>query len=102
MSSSEYEKKDVNLNKIILTGVISVIAIVVILVFILDFFTAVTEEIVYEQVLKPESDSLRVLRVRENEILNNYNCLDTARQVYRIPIDQAMQVLADEAYRQSK
>ncbi len=93
-----YEKRDVNVNKIILAGVISVIIIVVLVIVVFDQFTAVKEELVYEKVLKPESVALRELRTRETEELTTYKVLNEKDSVYRIPIERAMELMAEEAY----
>jgi hypothetical protein len=94
-----YEKRDVNLNKVILYGVIGMIILVVAIVFVVDYFTAVKEEVIYESTLKPESAALRELRARETEELGSYKLLDSARGIYRIPVERAKELIADEAYR---
>lgn len=100
ISDSGYEKRDVSLNKVILYGVLGIIVLVIALIFIMDYFTAVKEEIVYESVLKPESAALRELQARETEELNSYKLLDAEKKIYRIPIERAKKLLADEAYRE--
>ncbi len=93
-----YEKRDINPVKVFLAGLAGVIVIVVLVIFMLSYFTATREEIVYEEVLKPESAALRELRAREEEELNSYAVLDTKKGVYRIPIKRAMELMAEEAY----
>jgi hypothetical protein len=106
MSSSQqtgpsgYEKQDVSVNKVILWGVMSILVVVVVIIWGLDYFTAVKEEIVRNQVLSPQSVALRELRAREAEELGSYKLLDSANGVYRVPIDRAMQLMADEAYQE--
>lgn len=93
-----YEKKDVSVNKVVLWGVIGVTLLIVFIVFVMDFFVATKEKLVYERQLKPESVEIRELRAREAEILNSYKTIDSAKGIYRIPIERAMQLMADEAY----
>lgn len=93
-----YETRDVNLVKVLVYGTLGIIVLVVLVVFALDFFTAAREEAVYEAVLKPESVPLRELRTRETEELNSYAVLDAKKGAYRIPIERAMTLLAEEAY----
>jgi hypothetical protein len=93
-----YEKRDANVVKIVLYGLGGTILLVVLLVFMIDYFVATREEMVYTAVLKPESVMLRELRVREQVELNSYALIDSAREIYRIPIDRAMELLAEEAY----
>jgi len=93
-----YEKKDVSVNKIVLYGVISVVLLVVFVVFIMDFVVASRENLIYEQQLRPESVALRELRAREAETLNSYKIIDSANGIYQVPIERAMQLIAEEAY----
>ena len=104
MSSPEqhggYEKADINVNKVILFFVLGVIAIVIILVFLLDYFKTVRNDTIYDEVLKPQSTTLRELHARENEGLTTYKLLDADKGIYRIQIERAKKLLADEAYRE--
>jgi hypothetical protein len=97
--SSGYEEQDVNPNKLILYGVTSVIMVAVVVVFMFDYFTATKEEMISDMVLEPESVALRELRAREAEELGSYKLLDPVEGVYRLPIERAMELVADEAYR---
>jgi hypothetical protein len=98
--SGGYEKRDVNLTRIFVYGVLGLVALTVVILFSLDYFTAVREEFVYEAVLKPESVPLRELRASEEEELNSYAVLDIEKGLYRIPIERAMELIAEEAYRE--
>ena len=93
-----YEKSDVSVNKIVLWGVIGVTLLIVFVVFIMDFFVATREQLIYERQLRPESVALRELNARETETLSTYKMIDSTRGIYRIPIERAMQLMADEAY----
>jgi hypothetical protein len=97
-SQSGYEKRDANAAKIIGYGVAGVVLIVVILIFVYQLFISTSEELVDEMVLKPQSAAIRELRAREAEELNSYKLLDPEKQIYRIPIDRAIKLMADEAY----
>lgn len=98
-SGEGYEKKDVNPLKVFGYFAAGTIIIGILLVFLVDFFTATKEEMIYEAVLKPESITLRELRAREEEQLGTYGTIDADNGVYRIPIYRAMEIIADEAYR---
>jgi hypothetical protein len=93
-----YEKRDINPVKVFLFGMAGVVVIVVLVIFMVNYFTATREELVYEAVLKPESTALRELRAREEEELNTYAVLDAKKGIYRIPIKRAMELMAEEAY----
>ncbi len=94
-----YEKRDANLKWILIITVAGAIFLIGTVLLVDDYFVMTKEEIIYETVLRPESAPLRDLRAREDEVLHSYKKLDSAAGVYQIPIDRAMQVLADEAYR---
>ncbi len=97
-----YEKSDLSIGKVFAYGIGGVIAVVAIIVFLIDFYTGYTEEVISDVVLRPESMEIRELRAREMEVLNSYKLLDEANGVYQIPIERALELVADEAYRQKK
>ena len=96
--STGYEKRDVNVTKIALFSLLTIVLLIIVVVFVVDYFNVVTEEITEEVVLSPQSVELRELRTREAEELGSYRLLDADSGRYRIPIDRAMQLLAEEAY----
>jgi hypothetical protein len=97
-----YEKRDVNVTKIALLSLLTIVFLVIVVVFVVDYFNVVTEEITEEVVLSPLSVELRELRAREAEELGSYKVLDAEAGRYRIPIDLAMKLMADEAYARSE
>jgi hypothetical protein len=95
-----YETSDINATKVVAVGMVVVIVVVLFLVILNEYFIQVREDLVQQQVLSKESALLRDIRAREAEILNSYGVLDRQAGVYRIPIERAMEVYADEAFRQ--
>lgn len=93
-----YEKRDVYIKGSIIATIVIVIFIVASIAFVDEIFVHKKEQIIQETVLKPESINLRDLRAAESEILGSYKLLDASKGVYRIPIDRAMKLVADEAY----
>ncbi|HES58855.1 MAG: hypothetical protein JW956_04995 [Calditrichaceae bacterium] len=92
-----YEKKDVNVGKIVGYTLAAVVILTAIIIFLNEFFIFQVEGI------KQERDSvvsteLRELRAAEEETLNSYKALNADKNKYQIPIDRAMKLLADEAY----
>lgn len=80
---------------------IALLTIVVIATFAIvinEMFIVSKEQLLYEQDLSKESTALRDLRARETEELNSYRILDADSARYQIPIERAMQLLADSAY----
>ena len=93
-----YEKRDVAVGKLLLVTIAATMFVAAVLVVLFQFFTVETEQQVYNAVLAPESVPLRDLRAREDEILNSYAVVDSSQGIYRIPIEQAMKIIADEAF----
>ncbi len=92
-----YEKRDVNIFMVIGLSVLSVVLLIIILVFLIDYFLESKEQMIYAAQLQPESADLNSLLVAEEEELTSYKVLDTERGVYRIPVDRAMELLVKEA-----
>ncbi|UCG60357.1 MAG: hypothetical protein JSV52_08455 [Candidatus Zixiibacteriota bacterium] len=97
-----YERSDVNVRMVVLIAVGVIVVVIVALIVLNEYFLSVKEQYVYDLVLKPESVTLRDLRAAEDEVLNSYKLLDSAGGVYRIPIERAMELVAEEAYRASQ
>lgn len=93
-----YEQSDVNVKRI-LTIVVSIALFLVVAFIVLNsFFIQSRESLMYQQVLKPQSEKLQALHEREAETLYSYGVVDSANNIYRIPIDRAMQLEAEEAF----
>lgn len=93
-----YEIADINVYKIL--GFVSSVVVFLIVAFILmnSYFISSKEQIYYEQVLQPGSEELRQLREQADEQMNSYAIIDSAENIYQIPIDQAMKSIADEEF----
>lgn len=94
-----YEKRDINVLKVIGAALAVLVILITLVVLLGDFFMAEKEKVVYEQTLKPESSLLHELRAKENETLSTYKLLDSTAGTYQIPIERAMQLVVDEASR---
>jgi len=93
-----YEKRDINAARIIVYSVAGIIILTLILILLYNYFLSEKEEIVYETQLKPESVLIRDIRASEEETLTSYKLLDVQRGIYQIPIDRAMQLIAEENF----
>jgi len=93
-----YEKRDVNTLKVAAFGITATIVLIVVIVLLINYFTLLREKVVYQEVLRPESVPLRELRARETEELNSYAVIDSTKGVYRIPIERAMELFANENF----
>lgn len=95
-----YEKRDVHVPKTLVVTVIIVLAIIASVVFVGEIFVHTKEQMVSEYVLQPESVQLRELRANETEKLTTYAILDAEKGIYRIPIERAMRLIAEQSYSQ--
>ncbi|MBD3299204.1 MAG: hypothetical protein GF341_11150 [candidate division Zixibacteria bacterium] len=95
-----YEKGDVNVGRMLVFTAIAIVFTLLVVVFMNEFFVFEKERVIQEMVLSPESKELRELRAREDRELHSYAVIDTANGVYRIPIERAMQLMADEAFQE--
>ncbi len=91
-----YEEQDVRIGRTALFILLGSVMLIAILVLLNEYFLAVKEEVVYEEVLKPESRSLMELRAREDSILTTYGVADSVKGLYRMPIDKAMEKMITE------
>ena len=96
--SAGYEKKDINVFWIVMITVVVVGVIIVSGIVLNEYYISTKEAIIHETVLSTESAPRRDLRASEEEVLGSYKVLDQATGKYRIPIDRAMQLIANEAY----
>ncbi len=99
-NNSGYEKRDINIAKIVLWGVAGLLAVVISLIAVSQYFLAVKEDYQYDIVYKPKAKDLIALRQKEAEELSSYKLLDKENGVYRIPIKKAMELIADENSKQ--
>jgi len=103
MTNSEagYEKKDVNVSKIVGYTIVITVFLVAILVFLNEFFIYSSEKMKAETA-NEISSKLRELRAIEEEVLNSYKTINAEKGVYQIPVEQAIKILADEAFQNQK
>jgi hypothetical protein len=91
-----YEKRDVNIKKLVLWGIVGAVIVVISLVALTEYFLITKEDYYYRAVEQPRSQELMELRERETEELNSYELLDEEKGIYRIPIKRAMELIVEE------
>ena len=91
-----YEKRDINVRVTALIGILTVVALAVSFVALDNYFTYVKETEYREMVLEVENRQLIELRLREDSLLTTYELVDTADSRYRIPIEQAIEMLVTQ------
>lgn len=98
-SDNNYERQDAN--PWMLGGALAVglILLGIALVLINDYFIIEKENMINEVAMKPESSVLRDVQAHADEILTSYAVVDTAAGIYRIPLERAMKLQAEDAYK---
>jgi len=96
------EEKSHSAKKSILWGVVIIVAIIASVIVLNEYFLSVEEGPAYDLVLKSQSVTLPEIRATEDEILNSYKLLDSTAGQYRIPIDRAIELVAEEAIQSSE
>lgn len=97
-----YERRDVNMKVLVLTSIVSVIAVAVSLICVDNYFVIEKEKAILDRQLSPVSSTLRDLRAKEDQVLGSYKLIDSTAGRYQLPIERAMELMADEAYRTSQ
>jgi hypothetical protein len=101
-SGPGYETRDANVRVFAGVGIASVLLLVFTLIVLDQIFNVSKEKVVEDVVLNPVSIPIQELRSHEDEVLNSYKVIDAEEGIYQIPIQRAMEILADEAYRQQE
>ncbi len=97
-SDNNYERLDANPWMLGGALAIGMIVLGVTLVLLNDYFILEKEKMIDEVSMRPESSVLRDVQAHADEILTSYGVVDTAAGYYRIPLERAMKLQADEAY----
>ncbi len=95
-----YEHKDVSATKIIIISIIGIVLTIAAVAFVVEVFIITSEKMIAEITLGPQAAAIRELRARETKQLTSYEVLNADAGTYQIPIERAIQLLADEAYRE--
>ncbi len=96
-SDSGYERRDVDIKKVLYAGGIICGILVILIILLNEMFMVVKEDIYYQQVLNPESKRLARITAREDSVLNSYGIIDEEAGKYRMPIEKAIELVVEEA-----
>jgi hypothetical protein len=91
-----YDQKDVSVRAVMWISAVTVGIIVLSVLFVDQYVTMQSEEAKYELRLKPENPQLLELRAHEQTELAAVKVIDTVKGIYQIPIDRAMQLVAEQ------
>ncbi|MFQ6612631.1 MAG: hypothetical protein ACE5D2_05955 [Fidelibacterota bacterium] len=96
-NSPGYEQKDVKVKAIFWVLIASILITTAFFFLSREYFLSTKNQLVYEMVIKPKSAKLVKLKKHEEEILSSYGVVDADKGIYRIPITQAIELLAAES-----
>ncbi len=97
-----YESGGTSAKKTILWGVVIIVATIASVIVLNEYFVSVGEGPGYDLALRPQSVTLFEIRSNEDEILNSYKLLDSTTGQYRIPVERAIELVAEEAIQASE
>lgn len=92
-----YRIYDVKTGRVAMIGIVGIILLVIAMYLTNQYFLATTHQQIDDVMLMPPSAELEALRAREDSLLNSYRLIDSTRRIYQIPIDSAMEMMADSA-----
>ena len=78
-----------------------IVVVIVFLVALNEYFLSVSDGTSYAPATKTVSPTIDEIRNAEDEILSSYKLLDSTAEQYRIPIDRAIELVAEEASKKS-
>lgn len=93
-----YEWHDVNVPVVALAALVCLVTLVVSVIALDGYFVRFREQLLREA-NDYDNPVLMELRAEEKGILTTYGVVDKEKGVYRVPIDQAMNIIAEEAFR---
>ncbi len=91
-----YDRQDPNVRLIGLLAVATILFLIAVIFGLQFHYDSLHEQQVFVKVLEPESEQLQNLRAREDEELHSYKYLDRDKGIVRLPIERAMELLAQE------
>ena len=94
-----YEVRDIGWHTLLWIGALIVFGVAVFVIVLDSIFSIEKEREVYKQVLQPESVQLRELRAEEHKKLHSYGQIDAQKGIYQIPIDRAMELIAEDNFK---
>ncbi len=96
-NNKKFEDKEGSMIPVFIGGFFVFFLIMAILIFGGIYFRSDEEFLLYESIEKPKPENLQQLNEREEEALTTYKVLDEEKGIYRIPIERAIDLLAEEA-----
>ena len=91
-----HDVEEISLRKVTVIILISVILVLIFFLVSREYFINTTEEVVYEMVLKPESEKLIETRSYEKEMLTSFKQIEGESGKFQIPVEDAKEILAKD------
>ena len=101
-ANAGYEKRDVNIKLVTVFSLLTIVFVTVCLIGLNEYFNSVKEAEYYQSVLQPASPELRDMQAAEERVLTSYRVIDKNKGVYAIPVESAMKLMSDEAFKSSR
>ena len=95
-----YERSDVNVVPIVAIAVVCLSTVALSILGLDAYFVRYREQLLQEA-NRVDYTQLIEIRASEKEILTSYGVVDKGKGRYRIPIERAMSIIAEEAFRGS-
>lgn len=95
---SGYESSDTKGRSIYIGLAISVAAIAIVVVLLNELFVMTTFDVKNEQVGMAEDPAIKKNRAAAIQNISHYGWVDSANGVVSIPVERAMELMAEEAY----
>jgi hypothetical protein len=93
----EFDRTEPNVKFIALFGAATLFLLGVVILGIQFYFNQRLERELYVKVLSQDSQALKELRAREDEVLNSYRYIDREKGAVRLPVNRAMELLLQES-----
>lgn len=93
----EYDHSEPQYSVISILGVLTVVLLIVVGIGIQQYYDRTEESLIHNTVLTQPNWVLQDLRNKENWELTHYGQYDKTKGTMRLPIDQAMKLVAEEA-----
>lgn len=94
---ASYDRTEPSYSIVAILGVLTVVALLIIGIGVQYYFESSQQSLVYGKVLSQPNWVLQDLRRKEAWELSHYTTWDKTKGTYRIPIDQAMKLVAQDS-----
>ena len=96
-NNSSHKNSAVSNRGIVKIVVVSIVISVAVVFLTYEYFLKSEERAVYEDVLQPKPEKLVAIRKQEGRKLHSYAVIDSEKNIYRIPIEKAIDLIVSES-----